>query len=240
MDMNLEKNNTILASEIETELETKTNKKEIVNNKKIVYNIVKRVVDIIGGLVGIIILIPLTAILYIVNKILKENKGPLFFDQLRIGKDGKEFKLYKYRSMVMHADEKLWEYLSENEEAREEYYQYKKLKNDPRITKLGNFLRKASIDEFPQFINVLKGEMSLVGPRPYLYREKEDMGSKYQQIIQVKPGLTGLWQVNGRSDVDFKERLEIDVQYIQDRTLWLDFKILVKTFFRVFRKGGAI
>lgn len=240
MDMDLEKNNTILASEIEAELETKTNKKEIINNKRIIYNVVKRIVDIIGGLVGIIILIPLTAILYIVNKISRENKGPLFFDQLRIGKDGKEFKLYKYRSMVMHADEKLWEYLNENEEAREEYYQYKKLRNDPRITKLGNFLRKASIDEFPQFINVLKGEMSLVGPRPYLYREKEDMGSKYQQIIQVKPGLTGLWQVNGRSDVDFKERLEIDVQYIKDRTLWLDFKILVKTFFRVFRKGGAI
>lgn len=238
MDMNLENNNAILANKIE--LETKTNKKEIVNNKKIIYSVIKRLVDIIGALVGIVFLIPLTIILYIVNKFSKESKGPLFFDQLRIGKNGKEFKLYKYRSMVMHADEKLWEYLNKNEEAREEYFKYKKLRNDPRITKLGNFLRKASLDEFPQFINVLKGEMSLVGPRPYLYREKEDMGSRYQQIIQVKPGLTGLWQVSGRNDIDFKERLNIDVKYIQDRTLWLDFKILFKTFFRVFEKGGAI
>ncbi len=238
MDSNLENNNAILVNEIE--LETQVNKQKIKNKEKIIYSIVKRTIDVIGALVGIVFLIPLTIILYIVNKISKENEGPLFFNQLRIGKDGKEFKLYKYRSMVMHADEKLWEYLNENEEAREEYFQYKKLRNDPRITKLGKFLRKASIDEFPQFINVLKGEMSLVGPRPYLYREKEDMQSKYQQIITVKPGLTGYWQVNGRSDVDFKERLEMDIFYIQNRTLWLDFKILLKTVGRVFRKGEAI
>ena len=238
MGMNIENNNAILLNDVKLETQVKQN--EIINDNKIIYKIIKRFVDILGGLVGVIILIPITAILYIVNKITKENKGPLFFDQLRIGKDGKEFKLYKYRSMVMHADEKLWEYLNENEEAREEYHKYKKLKNDPRITKLGNFLRKTSLDELPQLINVLKGEMSLVGPRPYLYREKDDMGSKYQQIITVKPGLTGLWQVNGRSDVDFNERLEIDTKYIRDRSLWLDFKILLKTVSRVCRKGGAI
>ncbi len=236
MGTNLEHDNAILLDDVI--LETQVKQEEIVSNKKIIYKTIKRFVDIIGGLVGVVILIPVTAILYIVNKISKENKGPLFFDQLRIGKDGKEFKLYKYRSMVMHADEKLWEYLNENEEAREEYHKYKKLKDDPRITKLGNFLRKTSLDELPQLINVLKGEMSLVGPRPYLYREKEDMGSKYQQIITVKPGLTGLWQVSGRSDVDFNERLEIDIKYIKDRSLWLDLKILLKTFFRVFR--GAV
>ena len=236
MGTNLEHDNAILLDDVI--LETQVKQEEIVSNKKIIYKTIKRFVDIIGGLVGVVILIPVTAILYIVNKISKENKGPLFFDQLRIGKDGKEFKLYKYRSMVMHADEKLWEYLNENEEAREEYHKYKKLKDDPRITKLGNFLRKTSLDELPQLINVLKGEMSLVGPRPYLYREKEDMGSKYQQIITVKPGLTGLWQVSGRSDVDFNERLEIDIKYIKDRSLWLDLKILLKTFFRVVR--GAV
>ena len=142
--------------------------------------------------------------------------------------------------MVMHADEILWKYLNNNPEAKEEYKRYKKLKYDPRITKLGKFLRKTSIDEFPQFINVLKGEMSLVGPRPYLYREKEDMGEKYYEIIKVKPGLTGYWQVNGRSDVDFEERLEMDIKYINDRSLWLDFKLLVKTVLKVFTKKGAI
>ena len=238
MGTNLEHDNAILLDNVI--LETQVKQEEIVSNEKIIYRIIKRFVDIIGGLVGVIILLPITFILYIVNKISKENKGPLFFDQLRIGKDGKEFKLYKYRSMVMHADEKLWEYLNENEEAREEYHQYKKLKNDPRITKLGNFLRKTSLDEFPQLLNVLKGEMSLVGPRPYLYREKEDMGSKYQQIITVKPGLTGLWQVSGRSGVTFEDRMNMDVKYIKDRSLWLDFTILLKTFFKVFRGGGAI
>ncbi len=238
MGTNLEHDNAILLDDVI--LETQVKQEEAVSNEKIIYRTIKRFVDIIGGLVGVIILIPITAILYIVNKISKENKGPLFFDQLRIGKDGKEFKLYKYRSMVMHADEKLWEYLNENEEAREEYHKYKKLKNDPRITKLGNFLRKTSLDELPQLINVLKGEMSLVGPRPYLYREKEDMGSKYQQIITVKPGLTGLWQVSGRSGVDFEERLNIDIKYLKEKNLWLDFTILLKTFLKVFRGGGAI
>lgn len=238
MSLNVETNNAVLTNDIE--LETREVKEKL-KDKKIVYRLIKRIVDIIGGLVGTILLLPITAILYIVNKISKENRGPLFFDQLRIGKDGKEFKLYKYRSMVMHADEKLWEYLNENEEAKEEYCKYKKLKNDPRITKLGKFLRKTSLDEFPQFVNVLKGEMSLVGPRPYLYREREDMGEKYNEIIKVKPGLTGYWQVNGRSGVDFDERMEMDTYYIQNRTLWLDFKILVKTVLKVFgKRGGAL
>lgn len=237
MGLNVETNNTVLTREIELE----TQLQEKIKDKKIIYRLIKRFVDIIGGLVGTILLLPITITLYIVNKISKENEGPLFFDQLRIGKNGKEFKLYKYRSMVMHADEKLWEYLNENEEAKKEYCKYKKLKHDPRITKFGKFLRKTSLDEFPQFINILKGEMSLVGPRPYLYREKEDMGEKYYEIIKVKPGLTGYWQVNGRSDVDFEERLEMDVAYIKDRSLWLDFKILLKTILKVFgKRGGAL
>ena len=212
-------------------------------NKKIktaIEKFIRRTIDIIAGIFGTILLVPITIGIYIARKILKEDDGPIFYEQLRIGKNGKEFKIYKYRSMVMHADEKLWEYLNENDEAREEYFQYKKLKNDPRITKLGKFLRRTSIDEFPQFINVLKGDMTLVGPRPYLYREKEDMGSKYQQIVTVKPGLTGLWQVSGRSDVDFNERLEIDTKYIRDRSLLLDLKILLRTVSKVIKKGGAI
>lgn len=214
--------------------------KDKIENKNIIYNVIKRIIDIIGGLVGTIILIPITLCVYIARKILKEDDGPLFYEQLRIGKDGKEFRFYKFRSMVMNADEKLKDYLEKNEEARQEYKKYKKLKNDPRITKLGNFLRKTSIDEFPQFINVLKGDMSLVGPRPYLHREIQDMGDSYGTIISVKPGLTGYWQVNGRSEKDFKERTEMDVAYVHDRTLWLDIKFMIKTVLKIFKKEGAI
>ena len=199
----------------------------------------KRFVDIIGGIVGIIILIPLTIGVYIARKILKEDDGPLFYDQLRIGKDGKIFKMYKFRTMVIGADEKLFKYLEENEEAREEYRINKKLKNDPRVTKLGKILRKTSIDEFPQFINVLKGEMSLVGPRPYLPREKEDMGDSYEYIIKTKPGITGFWQVNGRSDVTFEKRLNMDLDYYKEKSLKLDIKLLAKTITNVMKKEGA-
>ena len=240
MNYNMTNEATVVTDNYKIEKAVKC-KTEIKENKKNLYKIIKRIVDIIGGLFGIIALVPITAILYIIRLFSKEDRGPLFYVQLRIGKNGKDFKFYKYRSMVMHADEKLYKYLEENEEAKKEYKKYKKLKNDPRITKLGNFLRKTSLDEFPQFINVLKGEMSLVGPRPYLHREIEDMGENYKQIIKVKPGLTGYWQVNGRSDVDFNERMNMDLAYIQDRNLWLDFKILIKTVFRVFtKKEGAI
>lgn len=206
--------------------------------KYIIYNIAKRIVDIIGGLIGCIFLIPLTIAISIVRIITKENDGPLFYEQLRIGKNGKSFRLYKYRSMVVGADDILSTYLAENEEARKEYKKYKKLEKDPRITKIGNILRKFSIDEFPQFINVLKGEMSLVGPRPYLIREKEDMGKDYNTIITVKPGLTGYWQVNGRNDTDFEERIIMDLDYIQNRNLWLDIKIILRTALKIFKKEG--
>lgn len=208
--------------------------------KVIIYKGIKRIIDIIGGLVGTIALIPLTIIIYIARKILHEDDGPIFYEQLRIGKDGKVFKMYKYRSMVVGADEKLFKYLEENEEARKEYKEYKKLKNDPRITKVGNFIRKTSLDEFPQFINVLKGEMSLVGSRPYLPREKEDMGEYYTYIVQSRPGITGYWQITGRSDVTFEDRLKMDYKYNQNKSLKTDLKILIKTVLNVVKKEGAI
>lgn len=216
------------------------NLKEKIKGKHIIYRFIKRFIDILGGLVGTILLVPITLCVYLARKILKEDDGPLFYEQLRIGKNGKEFRLYKFRSMVMNADEKLEKYLEENEEARQEYEKYKKLKNDPRITKLGEFLRKTSIDEFPQFINVLKGDMSLVGPRPYLHREIKDMKDNYYIIISVKPGLTGYWQVNGRSQKDFKERIDMDVSYIKDKNLVLDIKILIKTVQKALKKEGAM
>jgi len=214
----------------------------ILRNKKlktIIEKGIKRIIDIVGGLVGTIALIPLTIVIYIARKILHEDDGPIFYEQLRIGKDGKVFRMYKYRSMVVGADEILFKYLQENEEARKEYKEYKKLKNDPRITKVGNFIRKTSLDEFPQFINVLKGDMSLVGPRPYLPREKEDMGEYYTYIIQSRPGITGYWQIAGRSDVTFQDRLKMDCNYNQNKSLKTDLKLLVKTVLNVVKKEGA-
>lgn len=207
-------------------------------NKVKIYEVIKRIVDIIGALIGIVLLVPITIVIWIANIIVKDN-GPVFFVQERIGKHGKLFKLYKYRSMVINADDKLSKYLAENEEARKEYKKYKKLRKDPRVTPIGKIIRKTSIDEFPQFINVLKGEMSLVGPRPYLLREKEDMGEEYNEIIKVKPGITGLWQVNGRSDTSFELRLSIDKDYVARRCLILDTKIFIRTFLKVFGKEGA-
>ena len=201
--------------------------------------IIKRFFDICGGLVGTLILIPLVAIVYIANRI-SGDKGKIFYSHERIGKNGKLFKMYKFRSMVEGADEILFKYLAENEEARKEYEEYKKLKNDPRITKVGKFLRTTSLDEFPQLINVLKGEMSLVGPRPYLPREKEDMGEIYETIVSMKPGVTGYWQVAGRSDVTFKERLIMDIRYYQRLSLKIDLKLLFATVKRVVKKEGAI
>ena len=201
--------------------------------------ILKRFIDIIGSLVGIICLVPLTIIIWIANLIMKDN-GPVFYTQERIGKNGRIFKMYKYRSMVVGADEKLKEYLEKNEEARKEYAEYKKLKNDPRITKIGAFLRKTSLDEFPQFINILRGEMSLVGPRPYLPREKEEINGFFNYIMSCKPGLTGFWQVNGRSDVTFTDRLDMDMRYYYNHNLKMDIKILKDTFVNVVKKEGAI
>lgn len=206
-------------------------------NKKI-YIIIKRFVDIIGALVGCIILLPLTLVIWIANMLAKDN-GPVFYVQKRIGKNGKSFKMYKYRSMVVNADKKLKRYLLDNPEANKEFMEFRKLKDDPRITPVGKFIRKTSLDEFPQFINVLKGDMSLVGPRPYLPREKRVMGKYYKEIIKVKPGLTGPWQVSGRSEIDFDDRLEIEASYGTNMNLKEDINILLKTILAVLNKKGA-
>ena len=199
----------------------------------------KRSIDILGGICGTLLLIPLTVIIWIANKLSKDN-GPIFYTQTRIGKDGKLFKMYKYRSMVVGADEILERYLEENEEARKEYKEYKKLRNDPRITKIGKILRKTSLDEFPQFINVLKGEMSLVGPRPYLPREKEEINGFFKYITSCKPGITGLWQTRGRSNTTFTDRLTIDMEYYYNNSLKQDIKLIYKTIKNVAKKEGAI
>ena len=224
---------------IEATKEIKNIEIDKVEIKQIIYGIIKRIIDIIGALIGCLALIPLTVGVWIANFIAKDN-GPVFYVQKRIGKDGKSFKMYKYRSMVVDADRKLKRYLLENPEANEEFLEFRKLKDDPRITSVGSFIRKTSFDEFPQFINVLKGEMSLVGPRPYLPREKRAMGKAYKHIIKVKPGLTGPWQVNGRSEISLEERLNIDIEYAKNPSLLKDTKYFIKTFLKLFQKEGAI
>lgn len=200
--------------------------------------IIKRSFDILAGFAGCLLLIPLTLYVYISNR--KEgDKDPIFFVQERIGKDGKLFKMYKYRSMVPNAEQVLEDLMEKDSAIREEYLKNKKLVNDPRITKAGKFLREKSFDEFPQFINLLKGDMSLIGPRPYLPREKEDMGSYYQYIIGSKPGITGMWQTHGRSDTSFEERLVLDEYYQRNWSLKLDMTIVIRTFKTLFEGEGA-
>ena len=199
----------------------------------------KRIIDIIGAIVGIIILIPLTAVVWIVNKLNKED-GPLFYSQERIGKDGKHFKMYKFRSMVVDAEEKLEILLKENEDLRKEFEETRKLKNDPRITKIGKFLRKTSLDEFPQFVNVLKGEMSIVGPRAVIDGEIEKFGEHKKEVLSVKPGVTGYWAANGRSDTSYEERVELETYYANNMSIPLDVTILAKTVVSVVKKEGAV
>ena len=193
------------------------------------YLVIKRVIDIIASLIGILVLIPIMIIVKIMNMV-NGDFYPIFLVQKRIGKHGKEFNFYKFRSMVPNADEILFQMLRENPKIAEEYKINKKLKEDPRITKVGKILRKTSLDELPQLLNVLKGDMSLIGNRPYLPREKEDMGEYFHQIVKTKPGITGYWQVNGRSDVSFERRLKLETYYSNHCGLKLDIKIFFRTF----------
>ena len=165
---------------------------------------------------------------------------PLFYSQKRIGKNGKYFKMYKFRTMVVDADKKLEEMLKNNEELRIEFEQTRKLKNDPRITKIGSILRKTSLDEFPQFINVLKGEMSLVGPRAVIDGEIDMFGIHKQEVLSVKPGITGYWAANGRSDTTYDERVAMETYYARNMSLSLDIKIICKTVISVLKKEGAV
>ena len=199
----------------------------------------KRLIDICGALVGIAILLPLTVIVAIINFVNKEN-GPLFYSQKRIGKNGKYFKMYKFRSMVVGADEILKKLLEENEDLRKEFEETRKLQDDPRITKVGKFLRKTSLDEFPQFINVLKGEMSLVGPRAVIDGEIEKFGEHKEEVLSVKPGITGYWAANGRSNTSYDERVEMETYYANNISILLDIQILFKTVISVIKKEGAV
>ena len=205
---------------------------------KLFYRIIKRLFDIIVGLLGLIILIPISLVVLIANLCTGDFHN-IFLVQKRIGKNGKEFNFIKYRSMIMNADEVLFKMLKEDKELAKEYKINKKLKNDPRITKVGKILRKTSIDELPQLLNVLIGNMSLIGNRPYLPREKEDMGESFDEIVKTKPGITGYWQVSGKEDSTFERRLELEKYYSNHYSLGMDVKIFFKTFGAVLGGHGA-
>ena len=202
------------------------------------YYIVKRIFDILFSIYGLILLIP-TSILVKLGYILIGDFKPIFFTQQRIGLNGQQFKFYKFRTMCDDADGVLKELLEKDPIAREEYSINKKLKNDPRVTKVGKIIRKLSIDEMPQFLNILKGDMHLIGNRPYLPREIQDMGEFYNDIVKTKPGLTGYWQVNGRSNTTFKKRLQLESEYSNISNLWLDTKIFFKSLPTVLLCRGA-
>ena len=210
-----------MASCRESELLAK--KKELVNDH-IVYLVLKRLMDIVGASVGLLLASPIMLIVAILIK-LEDPKGPIFFSQVRNGAYPKTFKMYKFRSMYIDAEERLQELMHLNEQSGPAF----KIKDDPRITKVGKFIRKTSLDELPQLFNVLKGDMSLVGPRPALPREVEQYTAYQKQRLFVKPGLTCIWQVSGRNNIGFDEWVELDIEYIKTRNLWLDIKLILLT-----------
>ena len=189
-----------------------------------VYMFCKRAMDIIGSLAGLILLSPLLLIIAIAIKI-EDPKGSIFFAQQRCGKDNKLFPMYKFRSMVSNAEELLEELMEHNEMDGPVF----KIKDDPRITKVGKFIRKTSVDELPQLFNILKGDMSIVGPRPAIPHEVAEYNDYQRQRLLVKPGLTCIWQVSGRNSIGFDEWVDMDLEYIKTRNLWIDVKLIFKT-----------
>lgn len=197
---------------------------DVLGKESIFYSVTKRLIDIVGSLCGIILLSPLFLIVAVLIK-LEDPKGKVFFAQERNGRYPKTFKMYKFRSMVHNAEELLKDLMDRNEQTGPVF----KINDDPRITKVGKFIRKTSIDELPQLFNVLKGDMSLVGPRPPIPHEVDQYNSYQMQRLAVKPGLTCIWQVSGRNNIGFDEWVEMDIEYIKTRNLWLDIKLIFKT-----------
>ena len=199
----------------------------------IIYRFSKRTIDVIFSFLGLILLSPILLIVAILIKL--ESKGPVIFSQKRVGLNGKEFNMYKFRSMVVNAEELKVKLAEKNEMSGPMF----KIKDDPRITKIGKFIRKTSIDEVPQLFNILKGEMSLVGPRPSLPNEVKEFEPWMLKRLEVKPGLTCYWQVMGRNNIDFENWMKLDIRYVNERCFWLDIKLIFKTFFVLFGDENA-
>ncbi len=209
---------------------------DIVDNEKIrLYSVTKKSMDLILSFIGLILLIPVFLILAILVKL--DSKGPVFYSHARKGKNRSDIKIYKFRTMYSNSDEI---FDSFSDEQKEEYYKNFKLDNDQRVTKVGDFLRRTSLDEIPQLINVLKGDLSLVGPRPIVEKEICKYGQYADKLFSVIPGITGYWQSHGRSDTSYEERIEMDMYYIDNRSILLDIKIMFKTVISVIKKEGAV
>ena len=208
------------------------------NKNKTIYFIIKRIFDIIVGLIGLVFLIPVTIIIKIAYMCTGDFHS-IFYTQTRVGKNGKLFKLFKYRSMVVNADKILEEKLKNDKEFKKEWDKYQKVDNDPRITKVGRIIRKLSLDEVPQFINLLIGNMSLIGPRPLVIGELDTHNGNHKIYESVKPGITGWWACNGRSATTYEKRLDLEYYYAQNCSLKLDFKCIFKTIGAVISRTGA-
>ncbi|WP_304133911.1 sugar transferase [Limosilactobacillus coleohominis] len=197
----------------------------------------KRLTDIVLSAIALICFSPIFLVVWIMS-LFGENKGPLFFKQTRIGKNGRPFKIYKFRSMIVNADE----ILHANPELYQKYVDnnYKlEPEEDPRVTKLGHWLRKTSIDEIPQFINILRGEMSIIGPRPVVKEELVEYGDRVDKFLSVKPGAMGLWQASGRSNIGYPERCDLELSYVDHASYWFDIKIMFKNIISIFKSTGA-
>ena len=215
-----------------TSLRTQSDVKTKISKK--VYIKIKRVIDVILASVALILLSPLFVIIAIAIKI--DSKGPVFFAHKRIGKNGKIIKLYKFRSMVINAEELIKSFTPEQ---MREYKENYKLTNDPRITKVGKFLRKTSLDELPQLINIINGDLSIIGPRPVVADELEKYGVNKDKFLSVTPGLTGYWAPNGRSNTTYEQRMKMELYYIDNLSLKMDIKVFFKTILSVVKKEGA-
>lgn len=215
-----------------TSLRTQSDVKTKISKK--VYIKIKRVIDVIFASIALILLSPVFAIIAIAIKI--DSKGPVFFTHKRIGKNGNIIKLYKFRSMVINAEELIKSFTPEQ---MREYKENYKLTNDPRITKVGKFLRKTSLDELPQLINIINGDLSIIGPRPLVADELEKYGVNKDKFLSVTPGLTGYWAANGRSNTTYEQRMEMELYYIDNLSLKMDIKVFFKTILSVLKKEGA-
>jgi Undecaprenyl-phosphate galactose phosphotransferase WbaP len=198
---------------------------------------IKRAIDLLLTLSAGILIAPVILILCVLVKF--DSQGPIFYGHYRVGRGRRPFKVWKFRSMAIDSDEILAEYLKTDSAAAEEWDLTRKLKHDPRVTRLGRFMRRTSLDELPQLWNVIRGEMSLVGPRPVVEAEAAKYGSSFSHYLQVCPGLTGMWQVSGRNDTSYEERVELDSYYVRNWSPWLDLYLIARTFTAVMRKEGA-
>lgn len=206
--------------------------------KRKMYFSIKRIFDIFCSLIGLILIVPLTIVIKIIYMFTGDFHS-IFYRQKRLGKNGKIIRIFKFRTMVPNAEVILQEWLENNPEKREEYLKNRKIDNDPRITKIGNFLRKASLDEFPQFINIFMGDMSLIGPRPVVLDEVENYGKNKDKFLSMRPGLTGYWASNGRSNISYEERMEMELFYVDHCCIRLDLEIILNTLIAVIKKDGA-